>query len=171
MRHLMFAFMLSGCVVVHENPQPAPCTVPTGMTPDTTAPVIHISATAVTGGVPAGSVGYAIVGNGQGGYTFTMIDDVGSPNCYSGAITVVGQLDPNHTQPTSGSLSWALADNQIAWAVVPGAQANTFELVSSTEPIYVTALVNGAEAPDIFFIDPTLNTTATTSSPATFTSY
>jgi hypothetical protein len=168
MRHLIFAFLLSGCVVVHENAQPPPCTAPTGMTPDTTPPVIHILAG--TAGVPSGSVGYALAGNGQGGYTFTMIDDVGSTRCYTGAITVTGQLDPSQTRVTSGSLSVVLVDNQIAWAVVPQGQANTFELVSSSEPIYITALVDGAEAPDIFFTDPTLQTTATTSSPAAFTS-
>ena len=169
MRHLLIALLLTGCTVNGNNAQPPPCTAPTGMQPDTSPTVLRVSAGSPAS-VPTGSDGYVISANGAGGYTLFWIDAANSPRCYSGTITVTGQIDASQTHPHGNSApSLVLVDNQIAFASVPQGVGDGVDFVSSSEPIYITALVDSQHAPDIFFEEPTLGS-ATTASPAAFTS-
>jgi hypothetical protein len=169
MRHLLIALFSTGCVVVHDNSQPPPCSPPTGMQPDTTPTVLHVTAGSPAS-VPTGSDGYVISGNGQGGYTLFWIDAVNSPRCYSGTITVTGQIDASQTHAHGNSApSLVLVENQIAFASVPEGVGDGVDFVSSSEPIYITALVDNAQAPNIFFEEPSIGS-AVVASPAAFTS-
>jgi hypothetical protein len=103
--------------------------------------------------IPGGDLGYLVTANGQGGYRVTWTDTLGSAARFSGTITVDGTIDANQTRGFSGAESITFVGaNQIAFESVPGANLDGVDLVSSTDPIYLDAQIDGSHAGvDIYF--------------------
>ncbi len=161
--------LLSGCVVEHSHgPGPGPVVIPQAGGSGT----YHVLA----GGsaeIPGGDLGYVVTANGQGGYRVAYTDTLGSSSEFSGHVTTDGVFDPSQLTSLSGNPSFTLtAPNRIDFASIPGAALDGFDLVSSTDPIYLDARVNGFETGfDILFAEAPDGAVVTSSfNPAAFTS-
>jgi hypothetical protein len=160
--------LLSGCIVEHSHgPGPGPVIPQAGG-----SGTYHVLA----GGsaeIPGGDLGFVITANGQGGYRLAYTDTLGSASEFSGHVTTDGTFDERQLSSLSGSQSFTLtAPNRIDFASIPGANIDGFDLVSSTDPVYVEARVNGfetgfdilfAEAPDGAVVTSSFNPVAFTS--------
>jgi hypothetical protein len=88
-----------------------------------------------------------VTANGQGGYRVTWTDTLGSAARFSGTITVDGTIDGSQTRGFSGAESITfVAPNQVAFESVPGANLDGIDLVSSTDPIYLDAQIDGSRS-------------------------
>lgn len=149
-----FSFFASGCIVVHDHtgnpgpqPTPAPSNEPLDNLGPQQSPGYHLLAGASTM-LPAGDLGYLVTANGQGGYRVTWTDTQGSPAHFSGTITVDGTIDPSQTHGFSGQESITFTGvNQVAFDSTPGSDVDGVDLVSSTDPIYLSASIDGATNP------------------------
>lgn len=150
--------LLSGCIVVHDHnnppppPPPPPATEPMVSLGPQAYPGYHVQANASTS-LPAGAIGYLVTANGQGGYRVTWTDTEGSAAQFSGTITVDGTIDPSQTQGFSGNENLQFnGSNQLIFSSVPGAGVDGVDLVSSTDPIYLEADIEGSpQGVDIYF--------------------
>jgi hypothetical protein len=105
----------------------------------------HVSAGAASA-LPDGDIGYVVTANGQGGYRVSWSDTYGSPAHFSGTITTDGVFDPSQFSGLSGAeyLSMSADQRTISFDSVPGSNFDGVDLVSSTDPIYVDATVDGS---------------------------
>lgn len=96
--------------------------------------------------LPSNDRGFIVTANGNGGYRLAWGDFAGSTSEFSGVISTDGQLDPTQVQPFSGQENLTLAaDNRsLAFDSTPGGALDGVDVVSSTDPIYVDALVDGS---------------------------
>jgi hypothetical protein len=149
----------TGCIVVPQDPpppaqQPTPVVVPPTPTPALDAPqrlgLLGMSGYHVRAGasaeLPAGDIGYVVTANGSGGYRITWSDTYGSAAQFSGTITTDGTFDPNQLQHFSGGENITVSSDlrTIYFDSVPGAVLDGVDLVSSTDPIYLDAAVDGS---------------------------
>jgi hypothetical protein len=166
---LAFSLSLPGCFVEHHTYDANP---PNG------TPVVTGSATyhVLAGGsavIPSGDLGYTVTANGQGGYRLAYTDTLGTSAEFSGTVWTDGEFDARQLSSLSGANSFTLsAPNRIDFDSFPGASLDGFDLVSSTDPIYLDARVSGAQAGfDILFPDAATGGTATSAyNPVAFTS-
>lgn len=173
MRNLVLCFvsgvLLSGCIVEHSHgPGPGPVVIPQAGGNGT----YHVLA----GGsaeIPGGDLGYVVTANGQGGYRVAYTDTLGSSSEFSGHVTTDGTFDTTQLAPLSANTSVTqTASNRIDFTSIPGAGLDGFDLVSSTDPIYLDVRVNGFETGfDILFAEAPDGAVVTSSfNPAAFTS-
>jgi hypothetical protein len=153
----LLGFVMTGCVV--ETPAPAPVYIPPGTSTagDLGAralPGYHVQAGGAAE-MPSGDLGYVVTANGAGGYRVAWTDTVGSAAEFHGSLTTDGEFDARQFAEL-GQLGSArlVAANEIDFDSVPGSTLDGFDLVSSTDPIYLDARVNGSTAGfDIIFAD------------------
>lgn len=163
---LAFSFLLGGCIVEHHpyNPNPNP--------PVTGTTVYHVLA----GGaavIPSGDLGYTVTANGQGGYRLAYTDTAGTSVEFSGTVWTDGEFDARQLASLSASQNFTLtAPNRIDFDSIPGASLDGFDMVSSTDPIYLEARVSGSTVGfDILFPDAATGGTATSAyDPVAFSS-
>jgi hypothetical protein len=166
------ALLLAGCTVSGGN-QPA-CVVPTALQPDFTVAAVHVTPQA-SAAVPAGSVGYAMIAttvNGAAGWTLLWVGATGTSSCYSGQVSVAGQIDGASIAPyMNSSPSLVPVDSAISFASVTGTRVAGFSFTASSSIIYVTTLVDGSPTNATLAYAPVGSATeASTPSPAAFTS-
>jgi hypothetical protein len=104
--------------------------------------------------LPANDRGFIITANGNGGYRVTWSDFSGSLAQYSGTISTDGQFDPTQLSDFSGNENVALAADgrSFTFDSTPGSALDGVDMVSSTDPIYLDAMVDGSHVGfDIFF--------------------
>src|SRR5581483_2331074 len=108
-----------------------------------------------TAEIPAGDLGYTVTANGQGGYRVAYTDTLGTAVEFSGTVWTDGEFDSGQLASLSGSANYTLvAPNRIDFDSFPGASVDGFDLVSSTDPIYLDARVSGSTGGfDILFPD------------------
>jgi hypothetical protein len=96
--------------------------------------------------LPANDRGFIVTANGNGGYRLTWGDFAGSTSEFSGTVSTDGRFDPTQLLPFSGNENIALsADNgAFTFDSTPGGALDGVDMVSSTDPIYVDALVDGS---------------------------
>lgn len=146
---------LGGCVVYDPGYDPGPsgpaappradlAGEPTASLGPTAYPGYRVLANG-SASIPGGDIGYLVTANGQGGYRVAWTDTLNSPARFSGTITVDGTFDTRQTNGLSGaeSLTYTAA-NQLAFDSVPGSNLDGIDLVSSTDPIYLDALIDGS---------------------------
>jgi hypothetical protein len=141
-RWLAIAALLAAGCVVHTNggPQNEPVVTLGAQS----APGYHIAQGASTA-IPGGDIGYAVTANGGGGYRVVFTDTVGSPASFTGTITCDGTFDVNQTQAFGpNTAAQVTAANRIDFSGVPGANVDGIDTVSSTDPIYLTAQIDGS---------------------------
>jgi hypothetical protein len=151
----VIAALASGCVVVRDpGPGPGNLIEPLVSLGPTNYPGYRVLAGAATS-IPGGEIGYLVTANGQGGYRVTWTDTINSPAQFSGTITVDGTIDKNAAQTHGFSGQETLVfsgDNQITFTSIPGNDVDGVDLVSSTDPIYLDAKINGSHVGvNIFF--------------------
>jgi hypothetical protein len=165
MRHLSKIAMVltvglatSGCFVA-TDPAPVQTTGPTGPVTNPT-PVVYDAPVALglegmpgyhvlangSSSLPSGDLGFVITANGAGGYRVTYSDTLGSAAHFSGVITTDGTFDPNQVQYYSGAEYITLSSDYrtITFDSTPGSAVDGVDLVSSTDPIYLDLMVDGA---------------------------
>ena len=134
----------TGCFVVHDHGG--------GVTGD---PAVPLGAQAMPGyrvranaasELPANDRGFIITANGNGGYRVAWSDFSGSSSEYTGTISTDGQFDPTQLLPISGheSLTLAADNRSFTFDSTPGGDLDGVDMVSSTDPIYLDALVDGS---------------------------
>jgi hypothetical protein len=97
--------------------------------------------------IPSGDLGFLVTANGQGGYRLVWTDTLGSPSQFHGTVTTDGTFDMRQTQGFSGHEQLTYSGvNQIAFSSVPGSAIDGIDLVSSTDPIYVDAMIDGTHS-------------------------
>lgn len=172
-----------GCIVVHDhggggggNVQPVPQNEPLVQLGPQNYPGYHVLANA-NATLPGGDLGYIVTANGQGGYRVTWTDTNGSAAHFSGTITVDGVIDsnPQNTHGFSGNENLTFTgENQISFDSVPGTGVDGVDLVSSTDPIYLSASIDGYTDPGqvhIYFVGATTQLNNVSSvDPVAFTS-
>ncbi|HEX4457390.1 MAG TPA: hypothetical protein VIA18_05445 [Polyangia bacterium] len=96
--------------------------------------------------LPANDRGFIITANGNGGYRVTWSDFSGSSSAYTGTISTDGQFDPTQLLPFSGreQLTLAADNRSFTFDSTPGGGLDGVDLVSSTDPIYLDAMVDGS---------------------------
>jgi hypothetical protein len=142
-----------GCVVYDPGPGPGPsgptappradlAGEPTASLGPTAYPGYRVLANG-SASIPGGDIGFLVTANGQGGYRVAWTDTLNSPAHFTGTITVDGEFDTRQTNGLSGaeSLTYA-APNQLAFDSVPGSNLDGVDLVSSTDPIYLDAMID-----------------------------
>jgi len=149
------SFAASGCIVVdHTHDHGSGAGGGTGAVPvlDAAEPLglagmmgYHVRAGAASA-LPDGDIGYVITANGDGGYRVTWSDTVGSPARFSGTITTDGQFDPSQFNHFSGAEDLVMSADlkTITFDSIPGSDLDGVDLVSSTDPIYLDATVDGS---------------------------
>jgi hypothetical protein len=107
----------------------------------------HVRAGAAAA-LPDGDLGYVVTANGQGGYRVTWTDTWGSAARFSGTITTDGYFDPSQLQHFSGGEHLYLSDDlrTVYFDSVPGTVLDGVDVVSSTDPIYLDAAVDGSRS-------------------------
>lgn len=127
-----------------------------------------LSATAI----PAGGIGFAVTANGSGGYRVIWTDTLNSAATFSGTLTTDGNFDVGQTQLIGSPGLTQTGANQYAFSSVPGAQVDGFDVVSSTDPVYLEAKIGGSTAGvAIYFTGATSNLVQTSAqNPVAFTS-
>jgi hypothetical protein len=142
----LFGVFASGCIVVHDNPNPNPvptCNLPTNARSSAQYPVFHIVPNG-SSAIPVGDIGYLITANGQGAYRLVWIDTLNSPACFSGILSTTGTFDASQTRKYSGQETIsASAANEIRFASVPGSTLQGIDVTPSTDPLYVDAYIDG----------------------------
>jgi hypothetical protein len=162
--HPLFALAFSslfpiGCIVVDHTPDGPPPVVSPPRADVAGEPAVSFPTGTgyhvLAGGsaeLPSGDIGYLVTANGQGGYRVVWSDTLNSPAHFSGTVSTDGTFDPAQTHGFSGaeSLTYTGA-NQIAFSSVPGQNLDGIDLVSSTDPIYLDARIDGSEVVNIYF--------------------
>jgi hypothetical protein len=88
-------------------------------------------------------IGFVVSATGSGHYSISWINGNGGPEVFSGAITVDGQFDQQATVGHTGSEGLAFtAPNRLSFQSTPGNNLLGLEVVSTSDPIYVDALIN-----------------------------
>jgi hypothetical protein len=102
--------------------------------------------------VPGDEVGFVVTANGQGGYRVAWVAVDGSVSTFSGTVASDGVIDPASITPFSGREQITLAADRrsLDFSSVPSGAADGFDLVPSTDPIYVDLRIDGAPA-QIYF--------------------
>ncbi len=140
-RHLapLFALsLLAGCVV-HTGPggqsEPVVSLGPSA------APGYHVLANGSTV-IPGGDIGYAFTANGGGGYQVSFTDTLGSASVFSGSLTTDGTF--SQLLVTGEVAIQQTAPNELDFSGVPGSTLFSFSAVSSTDPVYLSANIDGS---------------------------
>ena len=96
--------------------------------------------------LPANDRGFIVTANGNGGYRVTWSDFSGSTSQFSGTISTDGQFDPTQLLPFSGNENLTLArdNSSFTFESTPGGALDGVDMVSSTDPIYLDAMVDGS---------------------------
>src|SRR4051812_17977397 len=166
----VFSFIASGCFVTPgpgPDPDPSPGTVynppPQGQPSPQLDAAQYLGLRAMLGyrvragasaALPDGDLGYVVTANGQGGYRVTWTDTYGTTARFSGSISTDGSFDPAQLQKFSGYENLYLSDDlrTVYFDSVPGAALDGVDVVSSTDPIYLDATVDGShQAFGIYF--------------------
>ncbi len=117
-------------------------------------PGYHVAAGAFAE-IPGGDIGYLVTANGQGGYRLVWTDTAGSPAVFSGTVATDGTFDPNqlvNLNPGGNARVLLNGPSEIDFDSIPGATLDGVDFVTSTEPIYVDALIDGSRVDvGIFF--------------------
>ena len=95
--------------------------------------------------LPADARGFVVTANGAGGYrvSWSDVDDT-TGSLFSGSITTDGAFDPAQLQGLSGAEDITLGDDgSITFSSTPGTHLDGVDLVSSTDPIYLDARIDG----------------------------
>jgi hypothetical protein len=97
--------------------------------------------------LPANARGFAVTADGSGGYRLSWSDVSDSTSVFSGSITTDGTFDPAQLHGLSGAEATTLGeDGAITFSSEPGTNLDGVDLVSSTDPIYVDARIDGVRA-------------------------
>jgi hypothetical protein len=96
--------------------------------------------------VPGGDLGYVVTANGAGGYRVAWTDTAGSLASFHGTITTDGEFDSSQLYALGGAYVTQAAANRVEFDSVPGANIDGVDLVSSTDPIYVDARLEGSRS-------------------------
>lgn len=149
------ALSLGGCIVVHDHQTPAPtCNLPTFDNSQTSYDAYHISAGQTTS-VPAGEAAFLISSNGTGGYRLSWTDTLGAATCFSGLITGNGAGELSGVQGLTGheALERRRADQQVAFASVPGASYDGVDVQNAHDPLYLDLYINGTSSAGVYYVD------------------
>lgn len=95
--------------------------------------------------LPGGDIGYIITANDTGGYRITWTDTLNSNSLFDGSITADQGFDPSQTFGYSGNEQITMPNNgEIDFSSTPGSDLHGVDLVSISDPIILTARVNGS---------------------------
>jgi hypothetical protein len=111
----------------------------------TSYPGYHVKANASTS-LPGGALGFLVTANGQGAYRVVWTDTLGAGDTFSGTLTTDGSFDATKTNPIGNPNLQRSAANQYAFSSTPGANLDGFDVVSSTDPVYLEAKIDGSTA-------------------------
>ncbi len=114
-------------------------------------PGYHVRAGASTQ-IPTNDVGFAVTANGRGGFGVGFASFQGAPQTFTVTLTCDSTFDPQQTTSVSGYETVTIsADNRtIQVSGVPGdlplGGPEGIEVVPLTDPMYLTADIDGAAA-------------------------
>jgi hypothetical protein len=105
--------------------------------------------------IPVGNLGYLATANGHGGFRIVWTDTRGSDAEFSGSIATDGVFDPGSIvsfNPNGTARITTNGPSEIDFDSIPGANLDGVDLVTSADPIYLTATIgNSTTAVSIFF--------------------
>jgi hypothetical protein len=104
----------------------------------------HVAANAAAV-LPADERGFVVTANGAGGYRVSWSDLFGSASEFSGTVSTDGSFDPLQLHGLTGAEDISLSQDNatVTFSSTPGTSLDGIDLVSSTDPIYVDARVDG----------------------------
>jgi hypothetical protein len=105
--------------------------------------------------LPAGDIGFLVTANGNGGYQIAWTDTAGSAAHFSGTLTTDGTFDASQTTHYSGYENVTVSPDlrTISFDSTPGSAVDGVATVSSTDPVYLDAYVDGVPTGfDIVFV-------------------
>jgi hypothetical protein len=127
----------------------------------------HVSANAPSR-IQAGE-SFEITADGKNGYKLVYTDTAGSPSQFYAVISTDVGFDK--VSPVSGTESVKLNGKQIMVSSVPGAAKHGVSFVARSEPIYLTAYIDGRVQGNIYFTGGLSGALATSpTNPVAFTS-
>ncbi len=148
------ALSLGGCIVVHDNTtHPVTCDLPAFDNANTPYLEYHVSANDTTT-VPVGDAAYIITSNGVGSYRLSWTDTTGAATCFNGLITAIGPSELSGAAGVSGheAVERRRADQQIAFASIPGATYDGVIFAAAHDPVYLDLYRNGVGSV-VYFVD------------------
>ena len=169
---MSLSLLFTGCIV-HETDTPPPSNtgpVYAGSPPPVGTPGYRVAANAsVT--MPDGDLGFLVTANGAGGYRVAWTDTQGTPALFSGTLTTDGSFDYSQLGVVGAPSVEETASNRIDFSSRPGAAIDGIDLVSSSDPIYLTAYVDGRmDGFSIYFDDPAAGPSVSNYDPVSFSS-
>ena len=168
---MSFSLLFSACVV-HETPPPPndPGPVYASNPPPVGTPGYRVAANAAVT-MPDGDLGFVVTANGAGGYRIAWTDTQGTAALFSGTLTTDGSFDYTQLGALGEPSIEETASNRVDFSSRPGAAVDGIDLVSSTDPIYLTAFVDGrTDGFSIYFSDPAVGLATSAYDPVSFTS-
>jgi hypothetical protein len=105
----------------------------------------HVAAGA-SAAIPDGDLGYIVTANGQGGYRVSWTDTWNSAARFSGAISTDGYFLQYSQLSGYENVSTSADGRTLYFDSVPGSVLDGLDVVSSTDPIYVDASVDGSRS-------------------------